>query len=148
MVGDTRFPLWSSRSCSGRWNYAGHLVALVGVVAVAGEEKDLFELALVGEERLGGKEEPGQGAIAGQGTSGAVVRDSLSPSPSLAGGVPPGEVRVSRLSQGERPRQSLAPARHLEARTAHPHWVCLKTAVLPTGTCPMGSRQWSSLRAP
>ena len=35
--------------------HAGVPVALVGVVVVG--EKDLFELALVGEKRLGGKEE-------------------------------------------------------------------------------------------
>lgn len=127
--------------------HAGVPVALVGVVVVG--EEDLFELALVGEKRLGGgEEEPCQGAIAGQGTPGGSGQGLLSlPAPPWLGG-PSWEVRVSRLSQGEErdpasPQQLLlqAPARHLGARTVHPHCVRLETAVLPTGTCPGGSRQ-------
>lgn len=94
--------------------HAGVPVALVGVVVVG--EKDLFELALVGEKRLGGKEEPGQGAITGQGTSGAVVRDSSLSQPLLGWGVPPeksGYPDFHRVRRGTPPVPSICHSRHL-----------------------------------
>lgn len=126
--------------------HAGVPVALVGVVVVG--EEDLFELALVGEKRLGGgEEEPCQGAIAGQGTPGAVVRDSSLSQPLLGWEVPPGKSGYPdfhRVRRGTPPVPSNCSSRHLPG-TWEPEQrilsVRLKTAVLPTGTRPGGSRQ-------
>ena len=63
--------------------HAGVPVTLVGVVVVG--EEDLSEPALVGEERLGGKEEPGQGPSRAKGPLGQWSGTPLSPGPSLAG---------------------------------------------------------------